>query len=171
MNLSGKVSSDLPLLVLALAEEAQSLDTGLPVLLTGIGKVNAACALAGVLGRGPLPARIVNLGTTRALRPGLNGIHRVNTVIQHDLDTDVLRTSALLDLDDGRLAAMDGAGIDTAVLSLTTPGLQNLAGTEAVALQGPTNDATATAGPVTVTAAGLARWGLIGAIGEPGTAG
>jgi hypothetical protein len=115
MKLSGKVSPDLCLLVLALTEEAQSLDTGLPVLLTG------------------------------ALRPGLNGIHRVNTVIQHDLDTDVLRTSALLDLDDGRLTAMDGAGIDTAVLSLTTPGLQNLAGTEAVALQGPTNDAIATA--------------------------
>jgi len=106
-------------------------------------------------------------------------------------------TSALLDLDDGRLAAMDEAGIDTAVLSLTTPGLQNLAGTEAVALQGPTNDAIAAAvrrhlerfqgfgfpglsaidwdcaqaGPVTAAAAGLARWGLIGAIGEPGTAG
>jgi adenosylhomocysteine nucleosidase len=92
MKLSGKVSSDLPLLVLALAEEAQSLDTRLPVLLTGMGKVNAACALAGVLGRGPLPARVVNLGTAGALRPGLSGIHPVNTVIQHDLDAAVLRT-------------------------------------------------------------------------------
>jgi adenosylhomocysteine nucleosidase len=92
MKLSGKVSSDLPLLVLALAEEAQYLDTRLPVLLTGMGKVNAACALAGILGRGPLPARIVNLGTAGALRPGLCGIHPVNTVIQHDLDADVLRT-------------------------------------------------------------------------------
>jgi adenosylhomocysteine nucleosidase len=91
MKLSGKVNSHLPLLVLALAEEAQSLDTRLPVLLTGMGKVNAACALAGILGRGPLPARIVNLGTAGALRPGLSGIHPVNTVIQHDLDTDVLR--------------------------------------------------------------------------------
>jgi adenosylhomocysteine nucleosidase len=92
MKLSGKVSSDLPLLVLALAEEAQSLDTRLPVLLTGVGKVNAACALASILGRGPLPARIVNLGTAGALRWGLSGIHPVNTVIQHDLDTDLLRT-------------------------------------------------------------------------------
>jgi uncharacterized protein len=48
-------------------------------------------------------------------------------------------TSALLDLDDGRLAAMDDAGIDTAVLSPTTPGLLNLAAAEAVALQRPTN--------------------------------
>jgi len=54
-------------------------------------------------------------------------------------------TSALLDLDDGRLAAMDEAGIDTAVLSLTAPGLQNLARTEAVAPRGPTNDAIAAA--------------------------
>ncbi|MFH8533499.1 amidohydrolase family protein [Streptomyces tendae] len=54
-------------------------------------------------------------------------------------------TPALLDLGDGRLAAMDDAGIDTAVLSLTTPGLQNLDAAEAVALQGPTNDTIAAA--------------------------
>ncbi len=39
--------------MLAVKEEAQFLDTGLPVLLTGMGKVNAATALATVLGRGP----------------------------------------------------------------------------------------------------------------------
>lgn len=54
-------------------------------------------------------------------------------------------TPPLLDLDHGRLAAMEDAGIDTAVLSLTTPGLQNLAAADAVALQGPTNDAIAAA--------------------------
>ncbi|MTD53038.1 amidohydrolase family protein [Amycolatopsis pithecellobii] len=59
------------------------------------------------------------------------------------LESDI--TPALLDLDDSRLAAMDDAGIDVAVLSLTTPGLQNLAAAEAIALQGPTNDAIAAA--------------------------
>ncbi|HEX6343789.1 amidohydrolase family protein [Umezawaea sp.] len=54
-------------------------------------------------------------------------------------------TRALLDVDDGRVAAMDDAGIDTAVLSLSTPGLQNLRAAEATALQGPTNDAIAAA--------------------------
>lgn len=54
-------------------------------------------------------------------------------------------TPALLDLDAGRVAAMDDAGIDTAVLSLTTPGLQNLDAAEAVALQAPTNDLLAAA--------------------------
>jgi uncharacterized protein len=33
-------------------------------------------------------------------------------------------TPALLDVDDERIAAMDDAGIDTAVLSLTTRGLE-----------------------------------------------
>lgn len=54
-------------------------------------------------------------------------------------------TAPLLDLDDGRIAGMDDAGIDVAVLSLTTPGLQNLGAAEAVALQGPANDAIAAA--------------------------
>ncbi|MCS7476961.1 amidohydrolase family protein [Umezawaea endophytica] len=54
-------------------------------------------------------------------------------------------TPALLDLDDLRIAAMDDAGIDTAVLSLTTPGLQNLDAAQAVSLQAPTNDAVAAA--------------------------
>ncbi|MBD3007293.1 amidohydrolase family protein [Streptomyces sp. 5-10] len=54
-------------------------------------------------------------------------------------------TSALLDLGGGRIAAMEDAGIDTAVLSLTTPGLQNLDAAEAVPLQAPTNDAIAAA--------------------------
>jgi adenosylhomocysteine nucleosidase len=114
MKLSGMVSSDLPLLVLALAEEAHSLDTGLPVLLTGMGKVNAACALAGILGRGPLPARIVNLGTAGALRPGLSGIQPVNTVIQHDLDTDVLRTLTGISVGGPITVAATGEGLTLA---------------------------------------------------------
>jgi uncharacterized protein len=54
-------------------------------------------------------------------------------------------TSSLLDLDEIRIAAMDDAGIDVAVLSATTPGLQNLSTAEAVALQAPTNDLLAAA--------------------------
>lgn len=54
-------------------------------------------------------------------------------------------TPALLDLADGRIAALDDAGIDTAVLSLTTPGLQPFAAAKAAALQKPVNDAIADA--------------------------
>ncbi|WP_232246377.1 nucleosidase [Kitasatospora mediocidica] len=93
MQLNGTVSPDRPLLVLAVAEEAAHLETDLPVLLTGMGKVNASTALATVLARGPLPSEVINLGTAGALRPGLQGhVHEIGTVLQHDLDAALLRT-------------------------------------------------------------------------------
>jgi uncharacterized protein len=46
----------------------------------------------------------------------------------------------LLDLGEQRMAAMDETGLDVQVVSLTTPGLQNLERADAVALQGDTND-------------------------------
>jgi predicted TIM-barrel fold metal-dependent hydrolase len=52
---------------------------------------------------------------------------------------------ALLDLDAGRIAAMDDAGIDVAVLSLTPPGVEQLDAGEAVFLARHTNDELAAA--------------------------
>jgi adenosylhomocysteine nucleosidase len=92
MDVRGTIAADRPLLVLAVDEEAAHLDGSLPVLITGMGKVNAATALATVLGRSPAPAVVVNLGTAGALRPRRSGTFEIGTVIQHDLDTDVLRT-------------------------------------------------------------------------------
>ncbi|WP_242427198.1 MULTISPECIES: nucleosidase [unclassified Streptomyces] len=92
MELLGEIAVGRPLLVLAVKEEAQYLDTDLPVLLTGMGKVNAATALATVLARGPRPSGIVNLGTAGALRAGWTGTHVVGTVVQHDLDGELLAT-------------------------------------------------------------------------------
>jgi predicted TIM-barrel fold metal-dependent hydrolase len=46
----------------------------------------------------------------------------------------------LRDLGDERLAAMDAAGVDTQVVSLTSPGLQNLDAPDASALQVVVND-------------------------------
>lgn len=51
----------------------------------------------------------------------------------------------LVELGDGRIAAMDADGIDRSVLSLTAPGLHNLERTEARALQNPCNDILADA--------------------------
>ncbi|MGW0857663.1 nucleosidase [Streptomyces sp. NPDC002690] len=90
MQLTGEITSTRPLLVLAVKEEAQYLDTPLPVLLTGMGKVNAATALAAVLGSGTKPSHVVNLGTAGALRPGWTGTHLIGTVMQHDLDSGTL---------------------------------------------------------------------------------
>ncbi|MFE1234317.1 nucleosidase [Streptomyces sp. NPDC058745] len=92
MELIGKITADRPLLVLAVKEEAQFLDTDLPVLLTGMGKVNAAIALTSVLAGVSRPSGVVNLGTAGALRTGWAGTHVVGTVLQHDLDGELLAT-------------------------------------------------------------------------------
>ncbi|RKF29075.1 nucleoside phosphorylase [Micromonospora globbae] len=90
--LRGEIRADAPLLVLAVQEEAAHLGDDLPVLLTGMGKVNAATAVATVLASGPKPSLVLNLGTAGALRPGWAGLHEIGTVLQHDLDTELLRT-------------------------------------------------------------------------------
>lgn len=46
----------------------------------------------------------------------------------------------LLDVDEHRIAAMDATGVDVQVLSLTTPGVQNLAAPDAVRLAASSND-------------------------------
>jgi predicted TIM-barrel fold metal-dependent hydrolase len=46
----------------------------------------------------------------------------------------------LCDLDDGKVAAMDAAGVDVQVLSLTSPGVEQLDAPEAVASARETND-------------------------------
>lgn len=91
MRLLGTITPDRPLLVVACEEEAAHLGDSLPVLLTGIGKINASVALATVLARGERPAEILNLGTAGALRPGWEGTHEIVRVLQHDIDTPVLR--------------------------------------------------------------------------------
>ncbi len=89
MEMRGVVRPDRPLLVVAMREEAVHLDVDLPILVTGPGKVRAATAVATVLA-GPRPASIVNVGTAGALRHGLDGVHEIGTVIQHDFDDDGL---------------------------------------------------------------------------------
>lgn len=88
MRLHRTVRDDAPLLVVALEEEAAHLHVSeLPVLVTGIGKVNAAVAVTSVLGQSS-PSRVVNLGTAGALREGISGTHVIRRVVQHDLDDD-----------------------------------------------------------------------------------
>ena len=107
MRLIGEIDPARPLLVVAVAQEAAYLDSGLPVLLTGMGKVNAATAVASALAGAVRPAAVVNLGTAGALKPGWSGTHEVRSVLQHDLDSAVLHSltgetvGAPLDLDLG----------------------------------------------------------------------
>ena len=88
MRLHRRISPDLPLIVVALEEEATHLHTSdIPVLVTGIGKVNAAIATSKILGE-HTPTFIANLGTAGALKDGLNGTYDIGTVIQHDFNDE-----------------------------------------------------------------------------------
>ncbi|MFZ4487363.1 MAG: nucleosidase [Candidatus Nanopelagicales bacterium] len=90
MRLHRSISADRPLLVVALEEEATHLHPlGLPILVTGAGKVNAAVAVATTVGE-QRPHSLINLGTAGALRPGFTGSHVVARVTQHDLDDAAL---------------------------------------------------------------------------------
>jgi adenosylhomocysteine nucleosidase len=108
MRLIGDLDPTRPLLVVAVAEEAAHLDTDLPVLLTGMGKVNAATAVAAVLARGPRPTTVVNLGTAGALKPGFSGTHEVGAVLQHDLDSETL--ASLTGVEYGLPIGLSGRG-------------------------------------------------------------
>lgn len=77
-----------PLVVVALRQEAQHL-AGVDVLLTGIGKVAAASRVAAAIAE-RRPSRVLNVGTAGALRDGLDGVHRIGRVLEHDVDHDAL---------------------------------------------------------------------------------
>ena len=63
MRLYRSISSDLPLLVVALEEEATHLHgSELPVLVTGAGKVNAAVAVATITATGARCPRLPRSG-------------------------------------------------------------------------------------------------------------
>jgi len=96
MRLHRQITPDLPLIVVALEEEAAHLHTSdIPVLVTGIGKVNAALATSQILGE-YTPKFIANLGTAGALKDGLSGTFDIGTVIQHDFnDEGIFRITGL----------------------------------------------------------------------------
>lgn len=91
----GRIAPGAPLFVVAANAEATAFDDAFPVLVTGIGKVRAAAALAACLGEyraaGGAPSVVVNIGTAGALRDGLEGVHRVETVLVHDFSHDAVR--------------------------------------------------------------------------------
>jgi adenosylhomocysteine nucleosidase len=87
VELTRPIDPQRPLLVCALHAEAAHLHAGdLPVLITGVGKVQAALTVTRALSAAR-PALIVNLGTAGALRDGLAGTHVIHRVIQHDLNS------------------------------------------------------------------------------------
>jgi nucleoside phosphorylase len=82
------------LVVAATEAEARYVPAELPVLITGVGKVSAAVAVAEALAQreaGSASLSVVNIGTAGALRDGLSGIYTPSTVINHDLSAELIR--------------------------------------------------------------------------------
>lgn len=97
-ELLAPVDPEAPLLVVATREEAEHLGADVPVLLTGIGRINATAALTEALARGPLPATVLNVGTAGSLDDGpassLHGVHRISRVLLHDFSHSAVRKLA-----------------------------------------------------------------------------
>jgi adenosylhomocysteine nucleosidase len=90
LHLRGIISSDRPLLVVAVEEEASHLHAAdLPILITGVGKVNAAASTAAALATAT-PSMVINMGTAGGLKAGITGTHVITRVLQHDLNSDAI---------------------------------------------------------------------------------
>lgn len=91
----GRPAPGQPLFVVAARAEATAFDHALPVLVTGIGKIRAAAALAACLAgyetAGGPPSAVVNIGTAGSLREHMLGVHRVETVLLHDFSHSAVR--------------------------------------------------------------------------------
>jgi len=121
MRLHRSISPDRPLLVVALEEEATHLHPlGLPILVTGAGKVNAAVAVATTIGE-QRPSSLINLGTAGALRSGLNGSHVIARVTQHDLDDAALFSLTGLHFGEPLETAAEGLTLTTGDAFISDP--------------------------------------------------
>lgn len=89
------VDPEAPLLVVATRQEAEHLSADLPILLTGIGRINTVAALTEALVGDVKPASVINIGTAGSLG-SVTGVHRVGSVLLHDFSH-----SAVADLTGG----------------------------------------------------------------------
>jgi nucleoside phosphorylase len=87
------VSRSDVLVVAATREEARYVPDGVPLLVTGLGKVAAASSVAGWLGAAtPLDPgfEVINIGSAGALRDGISGLHLPGRVLNHDVSAALL---------------------------------------------------------------------------------
>ncbi|WP_300679447.1 nucleosidase [Nocardioides sp.] len=79
------------LVVSATPEEAAHVPASYRLLITGVGKVASATAVADALARDPEISEVVNIGSAGALHDHLAGLHLVGSVHNHDLSAQALR--------------------------------------------------------------------------------
>ncbi|MFD4469733.1 nucleosidase [Rhodococcus sp. NPDC058505] len=122
----------LPVLVVsATLAEAAHVPPRFEVLVTGIGKVDAAIAVTEALAAHPDGARptVVNIGTAGALRGhdaacASSGLYVPSEVLNHDLSADVLRTLGYPAQDRISLEGGDGSVLATGDVFVSDPVLR-----------------------------------------------
>jgi len=89
------------LVVCALPQELDNtqLPRDIPVVFTGIGKLNAALGLRSAIDHHK-PDLVINFGTAGRLSPRIGGLVEVARVIQHDMDAHPLAPRGITPLDD-----------------------------------------------------------------------
>lgn len=107
-------ATDGVLVVAATRAEAAHVPGGAEVLITGLGKVRSATALATRLAAAPgRYRRVVNIGTAGALHPHHGGLYVPSTVIEHDISARELSALGYPVRDTWRLPGGDGSVLAT----------------------------------------------------------
>lgn len=118
--------------------ETARLPSGADVVVTGVGMSRAAVATArAILERAPGPTEraglvVTNLGSCGAVRPGVSGICRPSSVLNRDVDADVMRAMGSVPDDTIDLASLGQEG-DGTVLATGDSFVAGGAAREAVA--------------------------------------
>ncbi len=90
------------LYVSATKQEASALTGDVPLLITGIGTVNAAIAVSSWLAAAEkLPDLVINFGTAGALVDGWHGVFEISHTFQHDFDHELLSQIAGYEIPNG----------------------------------------------------------------------
>jgi len=108
------------LVIAATKAEAAHLPAEVPLVLTGIGKVEAAAAATEAIAA-LRPELVLNVGTAGALRPGLTGLFVPSVVLNHDYSADAIRALGHDAVDEIDLPDGDGTALATGDLFVTDP--------------------------------------------------
>ncbi|MCD9153595.1 nucleosidase [Aeromicrobium duanguangcaii] len=112
------------LVVAATKVEAAYVPEHLELVLSGIGKVEAATVTAAAIARSR-PELVLNVGTAGALSPGLTGLFLPSTVVNHDYSADAVRALGHDAVDEIEIAGGDGTVLATGDLFVTDPAVRD----------------------------------------------
>lgn len=108
------------LVVSATRAEAAHVPAGAELVITGIGKVRAASAVARRLALGDY-RRVVNIGTSGALRDGHRGLFTPSRVIEHDISAAQLAAMGFHQPNEWEIPGGDGSVLATGDTFVSDP--------------------------------------------------